>query len=196
MSKTGKSEKGLFGDYTHYDADGQRTGSSSPNFFGGYTHYDASGHKIGFSDEGFFGGFTNYDEDGHKIGTSEPNLFGGYTNYDLNGKKIGTSAPGLFGGYSHDSDGCYIATCIYGSYDCPQVWTLRRFRDSILGATWYGRTFIRVYYTVSPILVKWFGKTEGFRHFWRGKLDRIVTSLQKRGIKDTPYRDKQWRKKK
>lgn len=25
--------------------------------------------------------------------------------------------------------GCYVATCVYGSYDCPEVWTLRRFRD-------------------------------------------------------------------
>ena len=37
------------------------------------------------------------------------------------------------------SGGCYIATCVYGSYDCPQVWTLRRFRDDTLDETWYGR---------------------------------------------------------
>ena len=37
--------------------------------------------------------------------------------------------------------GCYVATCVYGSYDCPQVWTLRRFRDDTLGSTWYGRAF-------------------------------------------------------
>lgn len=30
------------------------------------------------------------------------------------------------------NNGCYIATCVYGSYDCPQVWILRRFRDDIL----------------------------------------------------------------
>ena len=39
--------------------------------------------------------------------------------------------------------GCYIATCVYGSYDCPEVWTLRRYRDYTLDLTWYGRTFIR-----------------------------------------------------
>ena len=42
---------------------------------------------------------------------------------------FGHSAPGLFGGYNHSDSGCYIATCVYGSYDCPQVQTLRRFRD-------------------------------------------------------------------
>ena len=30
---------------------------------------------------------------------------------------------------SGNTGGCYVATCIYGSYDCPQVWTLRRYRD-------------------------------------------------------------------
>ena len=28
--------------------------------------------------------------------------------------------------------------CIYGSYDCPEVWTLRRYRDKFLSETWYG----------------------------------------------------------
>ena len=58
-----------------------------------------------------------------------------------------------------DPPGCYIATAVYGSYDCPQVWTLRRFRDHTLAASWYGRTFLHAYYAVSPTLVKWFGRT-------------------------------------
>ena len=58
------------------------------------------------------------------------------------------------------SGGCYIATAVYGSYDCPEVWTLRRFRDYKLTATWHGRLFIRAYYAVSPTVVKLFGKTE------------------------------------
>ena len=28
------------------------------------------------------------------------------------------------------NNGCYVATCVYGSYDCPEVWVLRRFRDN------------------------------------------------------------------
>ena len=39
---------------------------------------------------------------------------------------------------------CYVATAVYGSYDCPEVWTLRRFRDNTLEETWYGRAFIRL----------------------------------------------------
>lgn len=67
-----------------------------------------------------------------------------------------------------DPPGCYIATAVYGSYDCPQVWTLRRFRDHTLAASWYGRTFLHAYYAVSPTLVKWFGRTAWFQKLWRG----------------------------
>lgn len=88
--------------------------------------------------------------------------------------------------------GCYVATCVYGSYDCPQVWTLRRYRDDTLGSTWYGRLFIRTYYAISPTLVKWFGNTNWFKKLWKGKLDRMVTKLQSKGVEDTPYEDKKW----
>lgn len=59
---------------------------------------------------------------------------------------------------AEQKSGCYIATAVYGSYDCPEVWTLRRFRDNTLDRTWYGRAFIRAYYAVSPTLVRWFGQ--------------------------------------
>ena len=89
--------------------------------------------------------------------------------------------------------GCYVATCVYGSYDCPEVWTLRRFRDDTLGATWYGRLFVRAYYAISPTLVKWFGKNEWFKKMWKGTLDRMISKLQSNGVEDTPYQDKNWR---
>lgn len=88
------------------------------------------------------------------------------------------------------NNGCYIATCVYGSYDCPQVWTLRRFRDYTLDETWYGRLFIKCYYAISPTLVKWFGETTWFRSFWRTKLDKMVARLNNKGIEDTQYSDK------
>ncbi|MBR2377218.1 MAG: hypothetical protein IKA85_05515 [Clostridia bacterium] len=91
------------------------------------------------------------------------------------------------------SGGCYVATCVYGSYDCPEVWTLRRYRDDTLGATWYGRTFIKLYYAISPTLVKWFGKTKWFKKMWKGKLDRMVAKLKYNGVEDTPYKDKKWK---
>lgn len=84
---------------------------------------------------------------------------------------------------------CYVATAVYGSYDCPQVWTLRRYRDNALSNTWYGRAFVKVYYTVSPTVVRLFGKTKWFNNFWRFKLDKLVNELKNSGVEDTPYTD-------
>ena len=90
------------------------------------------------------------------------------------------------------SGGCYVATAVYGSYDCPEVWILRRYRDYILAETWYGRAFVKVYYAVSPTLVKWFGHTVWFKEMWKGKLDRMVSNLRSQGVEDTPYEDRNW----
>lgn len=88
--------------------------------------------------------------------------------------------------------GCYVATCVYGSYDCPQVWTLRRYRDNSLAQSAWGRTFIKVYYAVSPTLVKWFGNTAGFQKMWKGILEKKVRKLNESGVENTPYEDKNW----
>lgn len=90
------------------------------------------------------------------------------------------------------SGGCYIATAIYGSYDCPEVWTLRRFRDLKLAESVFGRSFIKLYYSTSPTLVKWFGKTLLFKKTLKPILDKFVYALQHEGIESTPYEDKEW----
>lgn len=86
--------------------------------------------------------------------------------------------------------GCYVATAVYGSYDCPEVWTLRRFRDNVLDKTWYGRLFIKIYYKISPTIVKIFGKKKWFNKIFKKKLDKMVDKLQKQGIEATVYNDK------
>ena len=93
---------------------------------------------------------------------------------------------------SQKKSGCYVATAVYGSYDCPQVWTLRRFRDDRLAATLSGRAFIRLYYAVSPTLVRLFGRSAWFKSLWRGPLDRLVSRLRDQGVENTPYQDKEW----
>ncbi len=87
---------------------------------------------------------------------------------------------------------CYIATSVYGSYDCPQVWTLRRYRDNNLASNLLGRVFIHIYYAVSPTLVRLFGKSDWFKSFWKKYLDKMVYKLKSEGISDTPYRDRNW----
>lgn len=88
--------------------------------------------------------------------------------------------------------GCYIATAVYGSYDCPEVWTLRRFRDFCLAKTWYGRAFVHVYYAISPTLVRLFGHTMWFTTFWESPLDHLVRRLLSKGFENTPYNDRNW----
>lgn len=90
------------------------------------------------------------------------------------------------------SGGCYIATTIYGSYDCPEVWTLRRFRDLKLTESVFGRAFIKLYYSTSPTLVKWFGKTLFFKKTFKPILDKLVYVLQHEGVESTPYKDIEW----
>lgn len=90
------------------------------------------------------------------------------------------------------NDGCYVATAVYGSYDCPEVWTLRRFRDYKLAETWYGRAFIRTYYAISPTIVKWFGDTKWFNNMWKPVLDKFVSKLQSEGYSSEAYQDINW----
>ena len=86
--------------------------------------------------------------------------------------------------------GCYIATAVYGSYNCPEVWVLRRYRDNDLDSNPFGKLFIKFYYALSPTVVKLFGKSKWFNSFWRKRLDKKVARLKAKGYEDTPYNDK------
>ena len=85
--------------------------------------------------------------------------------------------------------GCYIATAVYGSYDCPEVWTLRRFRDDRLEKSACGRLLVRVYYRISPWLVERFGHVSSLRTMCRRMLDGLIRHLNGHGFDDTPYSD-------
>lgn len=90
---------------------------------------------------------------------------------------------------SSSSGGCYVATCVYGSYDCPEVWTLRRYRDITLANNVLGRSFIKAYYAISPHAVKAFGAKKSFKTINKRILDGMVKRLQNRGFESTPYED-------
>jgi hypothetical protein len=102
-----------------------------------------------------------------------------------NGKHIGQS-----GNSKQTSNGCYIATAVYGSYDCPEVWVLRRYRDYSLKKKLSGRIFIKIYYSISPTLVRWFGNTGLFQSTIKRILDRWVERIRLSGFSDTQYSDK------
>lgn len=86
--------------------------------------------------------------------------------------------------------GCYVATAVYGSYDCPEVWTLRRFRDFTLNESFAGRAFIKTYYAISPTLVRLFGDADWFKALWKPILDKMVSKLRNKGFESLPYNDK------
>lgn len=77
-------------------------------------------------------------------------------------------------------EGCYIATAVYGSYDAPQVLTLRRFRDETLRASAAGRWFIRAYYRLSPPVAKRLENAGRINKLVRSLLDRFVAKLDKK----------------
>lgn len=85
--------------------------------------------------------------------------------------------------------GCYVATCVFGSYECPEVRTLRRFRDTYLQNSLLGRAFIKVYYALSPTAVKLFGNTVWFNKFFKKRLNKFVDKLNNKGYKNTDYTD-------
>ena len=88
------------------------------------------------------------------------------------------------------SNGCYIATAVYGSYDCPEVWVLRRFRDDVLYRNLLGRIFIKIYYALSPKAVEYFGKYRLFNRLFKAPLDKFVSHLMVKGFEDIPYKDR------
>lgn len=85
--------------------------------------------------------------------------------------------------------GCYIATAVYGSYNCPQVLILRRYRDAKLANNILGRIFIRAYYAISPTLVELFSDKAWFYCIWRSILDYKIKKLLKCGFGDTLYEE-------
>lgn len=99
---------------------------------------------------------------------------------------------GTYKSVNDNNGGCYVATCVYGSYDCPQVWTLRRYRDVVLSKTFTGRIFVRIYYGISPFFVKHFGRSYLFKKICKYPLDYIVGDLINKGFSSAPYKDKKW----
>jgi ribosomal protein L7/L12/predicted RNA-binding Zn-ribbon protein involved in translation (DUF1610 family) len=78
-------------------------------------------------------------------------------------------------------EGCYIATAVYGSYDCPEVLTLRRFRDDSLRSTVFGKLLVRVYYVISPVISKHFSRIDIIQHLSKKILDALVGRLKNKG---------------
>jgi hypothetical protein len=82
-------------------------------------------------------------------------------------------------GSGSSSDGCYIATMVYGYYDHPQVMVLRKFRDLRLKTSSAGRMFVKLYYRFSPMLVRKLKYKKGINRFIRIMLDQLIKMINK-----------------
>jgi hypothetical protein len=71
-------------------------------------------------------------------------------------------------------NGCFIATVCFGSYDSPEVITLRQFRDQVLKRTKSGNKFIYLYYMVSPHVARYISRHENIRKLVSLLLKNIV----------------------
>jgi hypothetical protein len=80
---------------------------------------------------------------------------------------------------SSSSGGCYIATMAYGSYEHPKVMILRNFRDDVLLKNFAGRSFVKMYYKFSPLLVRMLKNNNLINELIRGFLDKTILKIQK-----------------
>jgi hypothetical protein len=130
---------------------------------------------------------------GYKILTAEGNGINYFSGTSFNGS-IGENVyrrieEWAIANGAQKQGGCYVATAVYGSYDCPQVWVLRRYRDNWLNGSLFGRIFIKCYYAISPTLIRAFGKRQWFNRISKAMLDKFVEILANKGVSDKPYRD-------
>lgn len=75
-------------------------------------------------------------------------------------------------------EGCYIATMVYGDYDHPQVVILRDFRDKVLLSNSLGTVFVRLYYWLSPKLVKILKDHRKTNVLIRKSLDNLIKVIK------------------
>lgn len=68
---------------------------------------------------------------------------------------------------------CYIATHIFGP-DAPETDACRLWRDRVLSRSPFGRSIIRAYYLVSPVLVAVFGKSNSANKLARKLLHHFL----------------------
>lgn len=97
---------------------------------------------------------------------------------DVKAEQVKSTAKQVGSTIGKATDGCYIATMAYGSYEHPQVLELRKFRDEILRKTIAGRFFIKTYYFISPKLVEILKNKKNINNIIRKGLNQFIKIIR------------------
>jgi hypothetical protein len=97
---------------------------------------------------------------------------------DVKAEQVKSTAKQVGSTIGKATDGCYIATMAYGSYEHPQVLELRKFRDEILQKTIAGRFFIKTYYYISPKLVEILKNKKNINNLIRKGLNQFIKIIR------------------
>ncbi len=118
------------------------------------------------------------------LAIASANSVNGNTNGSTSGNSSsgGSNSSGSNSGNSNS--GCYVATMVYGSYEAPEVWVLRNFRDRFLARFYFGRKFISWYYKNSPAFVEQYKNAAGVNRSIRVVLNILVRFLAWAGFRN------------
>lgn len=81
---------------------------------------------------------------------------------------------------SSSTEGCFIATAVYGSYNHPQVLLLRGYRDHILANHTAGKLLIWVYYKYSPKIAEYIRRSPARKVVVRHVVEQIVALIRRK----------------
>ena len=90
------------------------------------------------------------------------------------------------------SGGCFVATAACGDPLAPEVILLSAFRDDVLTPSRIGRTFVRVYYAVSPPVASVIARSAALRRVSMALIVRPAVRLVQPGV--FRFCRKGWRK--
>ena len=75
--------------------------------------------------------------------------------------------------------GCFIATATYDNPNSLEVLILRRWRDEYLLHSYFGRTFVKIYYMISPSIARIIKKYKFLKGVSKLVLKPIINYVRK-----------------